>query len=219
MPANLSGEFKLSITVHPSSPNPDEGSQQLITPSWMIKSSIGIKGIETEAMGLLSITPLLTLGVGSSIATSWSYGEQTSLLGTYNMEKGKYDQDTPFTAYGYKFHGDAELKLPLSKKDVITGFYSLIYTGYTNASNGTPWGCGPICSEGYTNGLRFASGASYMHAIENKAIYAAGIMAQISRDRAFKADTYKPQQELSQKYTDPIWLFKSIGVIWQYQFH
>src|SRR5574344_2874123 len=139
--------------------------------------------------------------------------------------------------------------LPHTGINFITGFYSLIYTGYTNASNGTPWVCGPICSEGYTNGLRFASGASYMHAIENKAIYAAGIMAQaigaynedsfdskykdynptfvtsviapmlilkpnqkhtiifmaqISRDRAFKADTYKPQQELSQKYTDPI---------------
>lgn len=117
----------------------------------VVTGRASLMDLGVDAVSTLQLSPLFSISAGGSIATGWYFGENSGTMGAYRPEKREYGNDYPFTAFGYRGFGKATVVLPvgapfawaLDQKALyrlfLSGSYSAVYHGYTNADEGEIW--------------------------------------------------------------------------------
>lgn len=128
---------------------------------------------------------LLEIGLQADGGTALNYGETSTFMGVYDIEKKDYRQDIIFTEYAYGFTYKGALTLPLlvllPKSDwtkvilKLTGEYA--YSGYTGADDGEVWKAG---NGNMVNGFHYKCGGTLIYMMPFKRVPMAMLAANVS---------------------------------------
>lgn len=158
----------------------------------------------------IELIHLLELGLQANGGTALNYGETSTFMGVYDIEKKDYRQDIIFTEYAYGFTYKGALTLPLlallPKSDwtkvilKLTGEYA--YSGYTGADDGEVWKAG---NGNMVNGFHYKCGGTLIYMMPFKRVPMAMLAANVSG--------FKHAYDFDPAYKDYNPGFKTVNIV------
>ena len=158
---------------------------KLLTLKGGAAGDVNFAGVGVKLDVAVELIHLLELGVQANGGTALNYGETSTFMGVYDVEKRDYLQDIIFTEYSYGLTYKASLTFPLlvllPKSDwtkiILKASGEYAYSGYTGADDREVWKAG---NGNMVNGFHYKCGGTLIYMLPFKRVPMAMIAANVS---------------------------------------